>query len=151
MTRTAEITPEALAVLRLPARDALDDERRRGAACVWCGHGLDGESAVDLGEQAPPERWFPRACRPCVGARAHSAFLPHATACERCANHSELCGTGRLLHRLTLRHWVTCDRCGRRIEPGQPYDAFLPESGSGFPPAVHLHREPCGAEPVRRR
>ncbi|WP_432135665.1 MULTISPECIES: hypothetical protein [unclassified Streptomyces] len=150
MNATLEITPEALTVLALPAREGLNDGQQRGAACVWCCHGLRSVSAVDLGEQPPPERWFPRACRPCVGARAHSGFFAHAMACEHCTHRTTLCDTGRLLHQLTKRHWVSCDRCGRRIEAGRRYDEFVPESGTGFPPAVYLHAEPCERPTARR-
>ncbi|MFI2432003.1 hypothetical protein [Streptomyces sp. NPDC018693] len=151
MSITMEITPEVLAVLGLPARETLDDEQQRGAACVWCNHELNAESAIDLGEQAPPDRWFPRACRPCVGVRAWPGVLSHAMACtSTCGGQSgHLCDTGRLLYRLSTRHWVHCERCGQRIEPGQEYDEYVPESGTGFPPTVYTHREPCERPPRR--
>ncbi|WP_435611697.1 hypothetical protein [Streptomyces sp. bgisy159] len=148
MNGTLEITSEALAALKLPAQQELDDGQRRGATCVWCGYALNAESAVDLGEREPPERWFPRACRPCTGRRAHSGFFDHVQSCGHCAHRPTLCETGRLLNRLTLRHWVSCGRCGDRIEPGRPYDAFVPESATGFPPTVYTHREPCKPGPA---
>ncbi|WP_432133173.1 hypothetical protein [Streptomyces sp. bgisy154] len=101
MSVTLGITPEVLAGLGLPAREELDDQRQRGAACVWCAGVLDAESAVDLGEQPPPARWFPRACQSCVTGRAWRGFLDHAMPCARCGGASGvLCETGRALSRL---------------------------------------------------
>ncbi|MFE9608075.1 hypothetical protein [Streptomyces sp. NPDC006012] len=109
-SRTAlELPAEVLEVLQLPALDALADDRVRGAACLWCGERLTGESAVDLGRRRSPltgsssvsgMTWFPRACRACVADRAHRALFDHAPTCEPCVDHAAECELGRTLYRL---------------------------------------------------
>ncbi|WP_432158957.1 hypothetical protein [Streptomyces sp. bgisy153] len=100
MPMTTEL-PDAIAALVLPARETLDDAQQRGAACVWCSAPLDGERAVDLGEQPLPDRWFPRACQSCVAGRAWRGFLDHAMPCSQCGGTTGvLCDTGRALVRL---------------------------------------------------
>lgn len=47
-----------------------------------------------------------------------------------------------------------CGRCQKPIKAGEPYDEFIPDSGSA--PTVRLHREECmraphQSAPVERR
>lgn len=105
MPTAHEIPTDALTALGVPARKDLGDEQQRGAACVWCRTGLDAETAVDLGEQPTPNRWFPRACPGCVTRQAWRGFLDHAMPCPRCSGASGiLCATGRALNRLSKAH-----------------------------------------------
>ncbi|MEU9402229.1 hypothetical protein [Streptomyces sp. SID4985] len=58
----------------LPPPDTLSDDRLRGRSCVWCGTPLTVETAfLDFGQLLSPQRWFPRACRPCTGERTERA------------------------------------------------------------------------------
>jgi hypothetical protein len=38
---------------------------------------------------------------------------------------------------------VTCGRCHERIQPGEGYDTFVPESASVAAPTVYLHKRLC--------
>ncbi|MFD8914223.1 hypothetical protein [Streptomyces sp. NPDC059575] len=61
---------------QLPSPDALSDDRLRGRTCVWCGTSLTTETAfLDFGQLTTPQRWFPRACRPCTGKRTERARM----------------------------------------------------------------------------
>lgn len=44
---------------------------------------------------------------------------------------------------------MTCDRCHKRIQPGEDYDELAPDSASAARPNVRLHRKPC--KPVLRQ
>ncbi|MFI8346640.1 hypothetical protein [Streptomyces sp. NPDC085596] len=58
----------------LPAPDTLSDDHRRGRTCVWCDTQLTAETAfLDFGQLTSPQRWFPRACRPCTDERGDRA------------------------------------------------------------------------------
>jgi hypothetical protein len=105
-TTTHEIAPAVLALLALPTFDDLSPDQARGAVCLWCPERLTVETAVDLGEQTDPEagRWWPRACGPCVGRRAHAALYTHVTVCEPCVDDVGQCETGLVLSRLVRRH-----------------------------------------------
>jgi hypothetical protein len=102
MTTTYEIPAEVLAVLLVPGLEDLDDAQRRGVACVWCKTTLDAETAVDLGERPPPDRWFPRACASCTTARATKGLHRHSEGCTPCAKSPQLCDTGLVLARLAM-------------------------------------------------
>ncbi|MGW4445238.1 hypothetical protein [Streptomyces sp. NPDC004682] len=63
---------EALCALaqELPPPGTLSDDRLRGRTCVWCDTRLTAETAfLDFGQLSTPQRWFPRACRPCTSER----------------------------------------------------------------------------------
>lgn len=104
--KVTEGTPaSAVDWLALPALGTLTDQQVRGQACVWDAAPLAGAPAVDLGEQATsragqPVRWFPRACRPCLGLRAYQAILDHGSTCEQCVDDGSRCDTGLSLSRL---------------------------------------------------
>lgn len=106
MSSTAQgIWPEVLDLLVVPEFDALSVDRVRGATCVWCPKPLSVESAVDLGEQiGAAGRWWPRACGPCVGRRAHAALYQHVGRCEPCVDDVGQCQTGRALSRLIRKY-----------------------------------------------
>lgn len=36
-----------------------------------------------------------------------------------------------------------CERCGELIRPGEAYDTYIPEVGSGVAPAAYTHKRPC--------
>jgi hypothetical protein len=100
-----EIPPEALDLLALPELDTLNADRARGAVCLWCPTRLACETAVDLGERTGDDgRWWPRACGPCVGRRAHAALYDHVARCEPCVDDVGRCVTGLALSRLVRRH-----------------------------------------------
>jgi hypothetical protein len=100
-----EIPPEALSLLALPAFDTLAEDRARGAVCLWCPERLTAETAVDLGEQAGEAgRWWPRACGPCTGRRAHQALYAHVAFCEPCVDDVGQCRTGLALTRLVRKY-----------------------------------------------
>ncbi|MEU0740211.1 hypothetical protein [Streptomyces sp. NPDC006134] len=103
---TQEIPPEVLALLALPDVDTLTPDQARGAVCAWCPTRLLAETAVDLGEHTDPEagRWWPRACGPCVGRRAHHALYAHVALCEPCVDDVARCEIGRTLSRLVRRY-----------------------------------------------
>ncbi|MEU0742229.1 hypothetical protein [Streptomyces sp. NPDC006134] len=102
---TQEIPPEVLALLALPESDTLTPDQVRGAVCAWCPRRLTGATAVDLGELTGDDgRWWPRACGPCVGRRAHQALYAHAPLCEPCVDDVGRCATGRALPRLVRRY-----------------------------------------------
>lgn len=91
--------------LELPALGTLTDQQVRGQVCVWDGAPLTVASAMDLGEQTASRagqrvRWFPRACRPCLGLRAYQALLDHGSTCEQCVDDGSRCDTGVGLSRL---------------------------------------------------
>ncbi|WP_238995385.1 hypothetical protein [Streptomyces cyaneogriseus] len=106
MIRLHEIPPQALDLLALPDFGGLDADRARGAVCLWCPERLTAETAVGLGEYTDPEagRWWPRACGPCVGRRAHGALYTHVTLCEPCVDDVGQCETGLTLTRLVRRY-----------------------------------------------
>ncbi|MFE7233866.1 hypothetical protein ACFVAF_25015 [Streptomyces sp. NPDC057596] len=98
-----------LDLLGLPDPDGLHDAQLHGRDCVWCNRGpVTVEASVDYGEQTnpasgatTPQRWYPRACRPCIGQRAYSAFLDHAPSCKTGCEDTPLgCDIGRILNRL---------------------------------------------------
>ncbi|AJP02744.1 hypothetical protein TU94_15950 [Streptomyces cyaneogriseus subsp. noncyanogenus] len=100
-----ETPPEVLALLALPPLDTLSADRARGAVCLWCPVRLTVETAVDLGEQSTDGcRWWPRACGPCVGRRAHRALYDHVALCEPCVDDVGQCATGLTLSRLVRKH-----------------------------------------------
>ncbi|MFF8448672.1 hypothetical protein ACF06Q_13330 [Streptomyces leeuwenhoekii] len=100
-----EPPPEVLTLLVLPPLDTLSADRARGAVCLWCPERLTVETAVDLGEQSTGgRRWWPRACGPCVGRRAHRALYDHVALCEPCVDDVGQCATGLSLSRLVRRH-----------------------------------------------
>ncbi|AJP03087.1 hypothetical protein TU94_18015 [Streptomyces cyaneogriseus subsp. noncyanogenus] len=101
-----EIPPQALELLAAPPLNTLSPDRAHGAVCLWCPERLTAETAVDLGEQTDPEagRWWPRACGPCAGRRAHDALYDHAARCEPCVDDVGQCETGLALTRLVRRH-----------------------------------------------
>ncbi|KMS75652.1 hypothetical protein ACH49_21340 [Streptomyces leeuwenhoekii] len=101
MSATQAIPPEVLTLLGLPDIDTLTPEQVRGAVCLWCPGRLTAETAVDLGEQTGEAgRWWPRACGPCVGRRAHQALYTHVSMCEPCVDNVGRCQTGLALTRL---------------------------------------------------
>jgi hypothetical protein len=106
MSATQEIALEVPALLVLPPLDTLGPDRARGAVCLWCPERLTAETAVDLGEQTDPEagRWWPRACGPCAGRRAHDALYDHVARCEPCVDDVGQCETGLALTRLVRRY-----------------------------------------------
>nr|WP_202469824.1 hypothetical protein [Streptomyces sp. SID2888] len=89
-----------MAELALPELLDLDEDRAAGRTCVWGGEPLTIETAVELGEQTAPDRWFPRACRTCVAARAHRGLLSHGSTCPQCAAPDAQRPVGRGLYRL---------------------------------------------------
>ncbi|WP_073951555.1 hypothetical protein [Streptomyces kebangsaanensis] len=106
-----ELPASVVEVLGLPALEDLRDDQAHGRNCVWCSDGpLTVAASVDLGEQtsplssttpSAPMRWFPRACRPCIGRRAYGALLDHAPGCkEGCRTSALGCEIGRTLNRL---------------------------------------------------
>ncbi|GAA4816057.1 hypothetical protein [Streptomyces ziwulingensis] len=101
-----ELPAEVLEILALPPRDAVNADQARGATCVWGPEALTIETAVDLGEQQDPMggHWFPRACGPHVGERAHHGLLAHSSLCEQCGEDRSLCPTGHTLYRLVREH-----------------------------------------------
>ncbi|MFF8448139.1 hypothetical protein ACF06Q_10605 [Streptomyces leeuwenhoekii] len=100
-----EVPPEVLDLLVLPPLDTLTSDRARGAVCLWCPVRLTVETAVDLGERTGAAgRWWPRACGPCVGRRAHHALYAHVTVCEPCVDDVTRCETGRGLSRLVRKY-----------------------------------------------
>lgn len=100
-----EIPPEVLALLVLPDIDTLSMDRVRGATCLWCPKHLTADTVVDLGEQSDEAgRWWPRACGPCVGRRAHAALYQHVGRCEPCVDDVGQCQTGRALSRLIRKY-----------------------------------------------
>jgi hypothetical protein len=102
---TQEIPPEALALLPLPDVGTLAPDQARGAVCLWCPERLTAETAVDLGEQAGDDgRWWPRACGPCVGRRAHRALHSHVALCEPCVDNVGQCQAGLTLTRLVRKY-----------------------------------------------
>lgn len=96
---------EVLAALPLPSLDDLTDRQVRGITCVWDAALLGPAIAVDLGERTTKRagdevRWFPRACRRCIGVAALEVLHEHAPMCEPCVDNAEECPTGRALNRL---------------------------------------------------
>ncbi|AJP02071.1 hypothetical protein TU94_11755 [Streptomyces cyaneogriseus subsp. noncyanogenus] len=99
------VVPEALAALSLPDHESLTARQRRGVVCVWCPMRLTAETAVDLGEQTGDDgRWWPRACGPCVGRRAHRALYTHVALCEPCVDDVGQCQAGLALTRLVRKY-----------------------------------------------
>lgn len=94
------LVPGVLEFLALPSLADLTDEQARGVTCVWGGERLTTETAVDLGEQPEPGRWFPRACRQCAAGRAHQGLFAHGSTCRDCADDAAACPVGRGLYRL---------------------------------------------------
>lgn len=91
--------------LELPALATLTEQQVRGQACVWDAVPLSGVPAVDLGEQTASRagrrvRWFPRACRSCLGGKAYRALLDHGSKCEQCVDDASRCEAGLGLQRL---------------------------------------------------
>lgn len=111
---TLAIPPEVLEALALPVFKDLPEDQATGRCCVWGAEHLTIETAVDLGEQRAAsdtesligERWFPRACRPCVARRAQNALLTHGTSCKACATEetAATCVAGRGLYRVWREH-----------------------------------------------
>lgn len=91
--------------LEVPALATLTEQQVRGQACVWDGAPLFGVPAFDLGEHTTmragqPVRWFPRACRSCLGGQAYRALLDHGSKCEQCVDDVSRCEAGLGLQRL---------------------------------------------------
>ncbi|WP_308315997.1 MULTISPECIES: hypothetical protein [unclassified Streptomyces] len=99
-TRPHALPPDVLAMLALPDPAMLTEDQRRGSVCVWGDDRLDNVTAVDLGVQDEPRRWFPRACPTHAADRAHRALFDHAAMCEQCVDAAEHCETSRVLYRL---------------------------------------------------
>ena len=96
----------AVEMLPMPKLRTLTPEQIEGGACPWCGERLPDGTGMRLGPRigvagGGVERWFPRACRPCVGKTAARVHRLHTGACARCS-HGEHCPDGRALHRLAL-------------------------------------------------
>ncbi|MFD4483221.1 hypothetical protein ACFWPU_44935 [Streptomyces sp. NPDC058471] len=87
----------------LPDVHSLSEPQVRGRACVWCAVTLATPIAVDLGVQEPDAgrhiRWYPRACRDCIGYRLYLAQLTHVQTCEQCADDPARCSQGTVLRR----------------------------------------------------
>jgi hypothetical protein len=101
-SETASTPTEVLALLELPALDALTKRQTEGGDCVWCATPLTAETAVDLGERTDTDgtHRFPRACHPCTGTAAYRALLDHGPVCEQCVDNADQCEVGRGLRRL---------------------------------------------------
>ena len=100
-------TIDALALLELPALDALTTEQVRGAVCIWDRKEppLTAATAVDLGERRHKRldgrySTFPRACHRHAHEAAYKALIAHTLSCEQCVDNAAECPTGRALLRL---------------------------------------------------
>lgn len=98
-------TLDVLALFPLPGLASLSERQVRGSACVWCGVELDNGHAVNLGPRPASftgqvVRWFPRACRPCIPARAEEALAAHAVKCAPCQTRGGLCSAADGLREL---------------------------------------------------
>lgn len=98
-------TPDALALLPIPALNGLSQEQVRGAACVWCDTGLDTATAVDLGERRHKRldgrySTFPRACPACAREAAIRVLRLHRGACEQCTDDATVCDVRAALEQL---------------------------------------------------
>lgn len=103
------IDADALALLPLPtlATGSLTAEQVRGGSCVWCGTGLNAETAIDFGARSGTlagvtAPWYPRGCADCVRRAALRAFRAHPGTCEQCVDDPSLCNVRRALRRLAL-------------------------------------------------
>jgi hypothetical protein len=96
----------AVEMLPTPKLRSLTPEQIEGGACPWCGFRLAADAGVRLGPRigvagGAIERWFPRACRPCVGKAAARVYRIHVRTCARCS-HRDYCPDSRGLHALAL-------------------------------------------------
>lgn len=98
------MTAAVLDLLPLPDLDALTDQQRRGAICVWDSrHGvLTTTTAVDLGEYPAGDGTvcFLRACKACAQRFALEALQIHSGSCEPCAIDHTQCPPGLALVRM---------------------------------------------------
>jgi hypothetical protein len=109
-TPSSTATVDALALIVLPSLDGLSEEQLRGATCIWCGHGLTTDTAVDLGERRHKRldghySTFPRGCRADAHRAAVQALHDHAGLCEQCVDDPGACSEGMALYRLVRQEW----------------------------------------------
>jgi hypothetical protein len=43
---------------------------------------------------------------------------------------------------------MICARCGKPIQPGEPYETVIPDSMSGARPTVYYHQTPRQPKPA---
>ncbi|MGW1532350.1 hypothetical protein [Streptomyces aureus] len=94
----------AVEMLPMPRVRSLTPEQIEGAACPWCAIHVDGDAGLRLGPRigvtgSGIARWFPRACRPCVGKAAARVYRLHVRTCARCS-HRDYCPDSKALHAL---------------------------------------------------